>query len=124
VIPALIAAPGAVVKTSNKPDVLEAIRDDRLRRFQHANTVGLLLVTENNEAVVRFSLKGQQTPVAVSSYDLLPRAETAALPSEEVLVRTLARAETASSHGTSSPITVHKAQRAFTYDRFASFQRR
>ncbi|MBF4632618.1 DUF1016 family protein [Clavibacter michiganensis subsp. phaseoli] len=65
--------------------------DDRLRRPQHADTVGLLLVTEKNDAVVRYSLAGHQTPVAVSSYDLLPAAEKAALPSEEVLARALAR---------------------------------
>jgi predicted nuclease of restriction endonuclease-like (RecB) superfamily len=63
--------------------------DDRLRRPQHADTVGLLLVTEKNDAVVRYSLAGHQAPVAVSSYDLLPAAERAALPSEEVLARAL-----------------------------------
>jgi predicted nuclease of restriction endonuclease-like (RecB) superfamily len=67
--------------------------DGRLRRPQHADTVGLLLVTEKNDAVVRYSLAGHQTPVAVASYDLLPAAEKAALPSEEVLARALARPE-------------------------------
>jgi predicted nuclease of restriction endonuclease-like (RecB) superfamily len=65
--------------------------DDRLRRLHHADTVGLLLVTEKNDAVVRYSLAGNQAPVAVSSYDLLPPAEKAALPSEEILARALSR---------------------------------
>jgi len=67
--------------------------DDRLRRRHHADTVGLLLVTEKNDAVVRYSLAGHQNPVAVSSYDLLPAAEKAALPSEQVLARAVAQAE-------------------------------
>jgi predicted nuclease of restriction endonuclease-like (RecB) superfamily len=67
--------------------------DDRLRRPRHANTVGLLLVTEKNDAVVRYSLAGHQAPVAVSSYDLLPAAEKAALPSERVLARALSRTQ-------------------------------
>ena len=66
-----------------------ALVDDRLRRAQHADTVGLLLVTEKNDAVVRYSLAGHQSPVAVSRYDLLSPAEKAALPSEEVLARAL-----------------------------------
>jgi predicted nuclease of restriction endonuclease-like (RecB) superfamily len=65
--------------------------DDRLRRPQHADTVGLLLVAGKNDAVVRYSLAGQHAPVAVSSYDLLPDAERAALPSEAVLARAIGR---------------------------------
>jgi len=68
-----------------------ALVDDRLRRPQHADTVGLLLVSSKNEAVVRYSLAGHETPVAVSSYDLLPAAEQAALPSEALLARALDR---------------------------------
>ncbi|OUE32050.1 hypothetical protein BFL35_02230 [Clavibacter michiganensis] len=64
-----------------------ALVDERLRRPHHAETVGLLLVAGKADAVVRYSLAGQRAPVAVSSYDLLPEAERAALPSEEVLAR-------------------------------------
>lgn len=64
-----------------------ALVDDRLRRPHHADTVGLLLVAGKTDAVVRYSLAGQRAPVAVSSYDLLPEAERAALPSEAVLAR-------------------------------------
>jgi predicted nuclease of restriction endonuclease-like (RecB) superfamily len=64
-----------------------ALVDDRLRRAHHADTVGLLLVAGKTDAVVRYSLAGQRAPVAVSSYDLLPEAERAALPSEAVLAR-------------------------------------
>lgn len=66
-----------------------ALVDDKLRRIQHADTVGLLLVTDKNDAVVRYSLGAQQTPIGVASYDLLPPAVQAALPSEADLVQAL-----------------------------------
>ncbi len=66
-----------------------ALVDDRLRRTQHADTVGLLLVADKNDAVVRYSLAGQQAPIGVASYDLLPPAVRAALPSEADLVSAL-----------------------------------
>jgi hypothetical protein len=67
-----------------------ALVDDKLRRPQHADTVGLLLVADKNDAVVRYSLAGQQTPIGVASYDLLPPAVRAALPSEADLAAALA----------------------------------
>ncbi|WP_182048032.1 YhcG family protein [Curtobacterium sp. ME26] len=66
-----------------------ALVDDRLRRPQHADTVGLLLVADKNDAVVRYSLAGQHTPIGVASYDLLPPAVQAALPSEADLANAL-----------------------------------
>jgi predicted nuclease of restriction endonuclease-like (RecB) superfamily len=66
-----------------------ALVDDRLRRPQHAETVGLLLVTNKNDAVVRYSLGSQQTPIGVASYDMLPPTIQAALPSEEDLAAAL-----------------------------------
>ncbi|NQX37137.1 YhcG family protein [Herbiconiux sp. VKM Ac-2851] len=66
-----------------------ALVDDKLRRSQHAETVGLLLVTNKNDAVVRYSLGSQQTPIGVASYDMLPPAIQAALPSEEDLAAAL-----------------------------------
>lgn len=66
-----------------------ALVDDKLRRPQHANTVGLLLVADKNDAVVRYSLAGQQHPIGVASYDLLPPAVRAALPSESDLAAAL-----------------------------------
>jgi predicted nuclease of restriction endonuclease-like (RecB) superfamily len=63
--------------------------DDRLRRTQHAETVGLLLVADKNDAVVRYSLAGQQSPVGVASYDLLPPSVQAALPTEADLASAL-----------------------------------
>jgi len=50
-----------------------SVVNDRLRRPQHADTVGLLLVAGKNDAVVRFSRGAQQTPVGVAN-DLLPPA--------------------------------------------------
>lgn len=66
-----------------------ALVDDRLRRTQHADTVGLLLVADKNDAVVRYSLAGHHTPIGVASYDLLPPAVQAALPSEADLANAL-----------------------------------
>lgn len=66
-----------------------ALVDDKLRRPQHAETVGLLLVTNKNDAIVRYSLGSMQTPIGVASYDLLPPGIQAALPSEEELAAAL-----------------------------------
>lgn len=63
--------------------------EDQLRRPQHAATVGLLLCTDKNERVVRYALAGSAQPIAIASYDLLPPAEQAALPSEDDLQRAL-----------------------------------
>ncbi|AMM22747.1 hypothetical protein AX769_20865 (plasmid) [Frondihabitans sp. PAMC 28766] len=71
-----------------------ALVDDRLRRPQHAETVGLLLVTNKNDAVVRYSIGSQQTPIGVASYDLLPPGIRAALPSEEDLAAALKPVDT------------------------------
>jgi predicted nuclease of restriction endonuclease-like (RecB) superfamily len=66
-----------------------ALIDDKMRRPQHADTVGLLLVKDKNDAVVRYSLGAHQTPIGVASYDLLPPAIRAALPSEADLAAAL-----------------------------------
>ncbi len=66
-----------------------ALVNNTLRRTQHADTVGLLLVADKNDAVVRYSLAGQQHPVGVASYELLPPAVRAALPSEADLAAAL-----------------------------------
>ncbi|PYY46236.1 YhcG family protein [Curtobacterium sp. MCBD17_023] len=69
-----------------------ALVDDKLRRSQHADTVGLLLVADKNDAVVRYSLGAHHSPIGVASYDLLPPAVKAALPSERDLAAALDRA--------------------------------
>jgi predicted nuclease of restriction endonuclease-like (RecB) superfamily len=64
-----------------------ALIDDRLRlRDRHAPTVGILLVADDDDTVVRYSLAGASQPMAVSRYELSP-AEQAALPAEETLAR-------------------------------------
>ena len=64
-----------------------ALVDGELRiPDKHQPTVGMLLVTEKNETVVRYALAGTTQPVAVSRYELSP-AEQAALPAEEALTR-------------------------------------
>lgn len=63
--------------------------DDRLRQSAHANTIGILLVSDRNDAVVKYALRGTQQPVMVSSYtyDTLPPAERAILPDEQTILR-------------------------------------
>jgi len=74
-----------------------ALVDDRLRiRDKHQPTVGMLLVAEKNETVVRYALAGTAQPVAVSRYDLTASAQ-AALPAEDALTR-VAREVTASEN--------------------------
>jgi predicted nuclease of restriction endonuclease-like (RecB) superfamily len=64
-----------------------ALVEDRLRIHDtHQPTVGMLLVAEKNDTVVRYALAGTQQPVAVSRYDLTASAQ-AALPAEEALTR-------------------------------------
>ena len=66
-----------------------ALVEDRLRKPQHQPTVGMLLVADKNESVVRYALAGTTQPIAVSRYDLSP-AEQAALPAEDALTRAVA----------------------------------
>jgi predicted nuclease of restriction endonuclease-like (RecB) superfamily len=74
-----------------------ALVEDRLRlRDKHQPTVGMLLVAEKNETVVRYALAGTAQPVAVSRYDLTASAQ-AALPAEDALTR-VAREVTANEN--------------------------
>lgn len=66
-----------------------ALVEDRLRRVGHESTVGILFCSDKNEHVVRYALAGSSQPVAIASYDLLPAAEKAALPSESNIARAL-----------------------------------
>ncbi|OIH94516.1 YhcG family protein [Curtobacterium sp. MCBA15_001] len=66
-----------------------AVVDDTMRLPVHAETVGLLLVTGKDEAVVRYALGTSSAPVGVASYDLLPPELQRALPSEADLRRAL-----------------------------------
>lgn len=65
--------------------------DDLIRKDQHAPTVGILLVADKSEAVVRYALGGATQPMAVSSYtyETLPEDEKAALPAEDKLAHAL-----------------------------------
>lgn len=66
-----------------------ALVEDRLRRPRHQPTVGMLLVADKNESVVRYALAGSSQPVAVSRYELSP-TEQAALPAEDAIARAIA----------------------------------
>ncbi|MFZ8758824.1 PDDEXK nuclease domain-containing protein [Microbacterium sp. HMH0099] len=64
-----------------------ALVDDRMRIPNlHAPTVGILLVADKNETVVKYALAGSTQPVAVSRYEL-SAADQAALPAEETLTK-------------------------------------
>lgn len=63
-----------------------ALVDGQLRNSnKHLPTVGILLVADANDTVVRYSLAGTSQPVAVSRYELSADAQQA-LPDEQTLV--------------------------------------
>ena len=66
-----------------------ALVEDRLRRPQHQATVGMLLVADKNDSVVRYALAGTTQPIAVSRYELAASVR-AALPTEDVIARAVA----------------------------------
>ncbi|ARJ07625.1 hypothetical protein GCM10010988_40590 [Cnuibacter physcomitrellae] len=69
-----------------------ALVDDRLRdETLHRPTMGMLLVADKNETVVRYALAGTAQPVAVSRYEL-SASDAAALPAEDTLTRIAADA--------------------------------
>ena len=60
--------------------------DRQLRKAdKHLPTVGILLVADKNDTVVRYSLAGTSQPMAISRYDLSHEAQQA-LPDEASLV--------------------------------------
>lgn len=63
-----------------------ALVDGQLRdSSKHLPTIGILLVADANDTVVRYSLAGTSQPVAVSRYELSADAQQA-LPDEQTLV--------------------------------------
>ncbi|TCL79523.1 MULTISPECIES: PDDEXK nuclease domain-containing protein [unclassified Rathayibacter] len=68
-----------------------ALVDDKLRVLgKHEPTVGILVVTDKNDAVVRYALASTTQPVAVSRYELSEEAQ-AALPDEASIVDAFTR---------------------------------
>lgn len=64
-----------------------ALVDDRLRiPEKHQPTIGILLVADKNDTVVRYALAGAAQPVAVSRYELTAETQKA-LPDEETITR-------------------------------------
>jgi predicted nuclease of restriction endonuclease-like (RecB) superfamily len=72
-----------------------ALVDDRLRRRAHSPTVGILICSSRNDQTVRYSLGTTPSAVAVSTftYEMLPPAERAVLPSAERLTAALRRGD-------------------------------
>ncbi len=67
-----------------------ALVDERSRiPDKHQPTIGILLVAEKNDTVVRYALAGSAQPVAVSRYLLSAEAQKA-LPNEEAIARAFA----------------------------------
>ncbi|WP_242085738.1 YhcG family protein [Microbacterium lacticum] len=67
-----------------------AVVDDRLRiRDKHQPTIGILLVADKSDTVVRYALAGSNQPMAVSRYQLTPEAQKA-LPDEQAITRAFA----------------------------------
>lgn len=68
---------------------VNVIEDQRRNPNKHAATVGLLLCTSHSAPVVRYSLAGMASPLAVSAYtfDALPPDVREAVPSETDLSR-------------------------------------
>jgi len=67
-----------------------AVVDDRLRiRDKHQPTIGILLVADKSDTVVRYALAGSNKPMAVARYQLAPEAQRA-LPDEETIARAFA----------------------------------
>ena len=67
-----------------------SVVDDRLRiRGKHAPTIGILLVADKSDTVVRYALAGSNQPMAVSRYQLAPEAQQA-LPDEQAITRAFA----------------------------------
>ena len=68
-----------------------AVVDDKLRiPGKHEPTVGILVVADKNDAVVRYALASTTQPVAVSRYELAEEAQ-AALPDEATIVDAVTR---------------------------------
>ena len=67
------------------------VDDQRRRPDRHAPTVGILLCAGRNDRVVRYSLGGAASPMAVAdyTYDTLPAAERSALPAAEDIAAVL-----------------------------------
>lgn len=64
-----------------------ALVDDRLRIAEkHQPTIGILLVADKNDTVVRYALAGAAQPLAVSRYELTAETQKA-LPDEETITR-------------------------------------
>ena len=67
-----------------------AVVDDQVRhRDPHSPTVGILLCTGRDEAVVRYSLASAATPLAVATYDTLTPEQRAGLPDPAALTAAL-----------------------------------
>ena len=68
-----------------------AVVDDLIKQPQHAQTVGILLCSDKNESVVRYSLSAANGALAVSSYtyDALPADERAVLPDADRIAQAL-----------------------------------
>ena len=74
--------------------------DEQLRHADDAPTIGLILCQSNNEVLAEYALRGMDTPIGVSTFELtraLPITLASALPSIEALEAELSGAALAST---------------------------
>lgn len=88
VMPSMVRL-SAITATAQLGSLYVRLVEDQLRRPRHQATVGRLLCTDKNDRFVQYVLATNSQLIAVASYDLLPAAERAALPSEADLGRAL-----------------------------------
>jgi len=92
-----------------------AVVDDRVRDHAlHAPTVGILLCTGGEDAVVRYALSAAAAPVAVATYDSLPADQRAGLPDPADLTAALGEvlddvraARSSPTHDTVQDVAAH-----------------
>jgi predicted nuclease of restriction endonuclease-like (RecB) superfamily len=75
-----------------------SVVDDKLKHAQDAPTIGLILCQQHNEVVAEYALRGMNTPIGISTFELtraLPTELASKLPSIEQIERELGSAEVA-----------------------------
>jgi predicted nuclease of restriction endonuclease-like (RecB) superfamily len=74
-----------------------SVVDDKLRHAQDAPTIGLILCQQHNEVIAEYALRGMDTPIGISTFELtraLPTELASKLPSIEQIERELGSTET------------------------------
>ena len=84
-----------------------SVVDDKLRHAQDAPTIGLILCQQHNEVIAEYALRGMDTPIGISTFELtraLPSTLASTLPSIEQIERELGLAQTAQATQTTQAV--------------------